>query len=182
MEYIPSKEILSPLPQNLSSVGINTLELPIILSIPTGSPCNSAASSMAAHACSPDLHRFLELVPQKSFPVVPSISFLLGCSLKFCFHSFVLPTTLLKSWMQCLAPVLLPYFSSYTDSFWLVGCGSADRSSRPVLVCLKEEISCFSSTETEYPQKWMNWFISVLQENNKRNTSQSLNWLPDSPS
>ena len=28
----------------------------------------------------------------------------------------------------------------------------------------------------------MNWFRSVLQENNNRNTSQSQNWLPDSPS
>lgn len=105
---------------------------------------------MAALTPSPDLHHFVELVSQKTSPVVLS-SLPLGCSLKF---------------------------SSCTGSCWVVCCGSADRSSRPVLV--KEEITCCSSVETECPRKWMNWFRSVLQENNSRNTSGNQNWLCDS--
>lgn len=108
---------------------------------------------MAVHACSPDLHHFVELVSPKTSVVLSSLP--LGCRIKF---------------------------SACADSCWVVCCGSADRSSRPVLICLKEEMSCFSSAETECPHKWMNWFRSVLQENNNRNTSQNQNWLRDSPS
>lgn len=126
MESIPCKEILSPLPQELSSVGISTLELPVILSFPTGSACNSAASSMAAHARLPDLHRFLELVSQKTSPVV--LNFLLvGCSLKFCFHSLIPPATLLKPWRGALP--LYPFHSSVhmlTLFGWLVVAVQAD--------------------------------------------------------
>lgn len=118
MESTPCKEILSSVPQNLPSVGISTLELPVILSFPTGSACNSVASSMAAHACSPDLHRFVELVSQKTLV----LSFLLlGCSLKFCFHSLVPPTAVLKPW--CSALLLYPFHCSVpmlTAFGWLV--------------------------------------------------------------
>lgn len=71
MVSIPFKEILSSPLQNLSSVGISTLELPVILSFPAGSVWNccyqpGCTSTLTWPLC------FLELVSPKASPVLLS--------------------------------------------------------------------------------------------------------------
>lgn len=116
MESIPCKQILSPLPQNLSSVGISTLELP---SFPAGPVWNFAASSMAAHACSSDLCCFLEFVSQQTYAVVLNF-LLLGYSLKFGFHSLEPSNT--PSNPEAMPCSCSPFIVRFIHWAVLVGC------------------------------------------------------------
>lgn len=175
MVSILFKEILSSPLQDVSSVGISTLELPVILSFPTGSAC----SWCYQHGCT---------TPPTWSPLLSGAAYTksLSCAPQFLSAGLQSPVlfsfTCTTSPLLTLATVPCSCVAPWVHSCCWAVCGTADTSSRPGLIWLKEGIHCFSSIGTGYPPKWVNWFRSISQEKSNRSVSQSQNRFPDSPS
>lgn len=167
MVSIPFKEILSSPLQNLSSVGISTLELPVILSFPAGSVC----SCCWQHGSTATFPPWLSAAAlTRASPVLHPCC----CSLQLWLHS--LPHHTLLTPGAVSSPGALPECSAAPG---LVVALQTLPEARAHLA--QGRIGCFSSTGPGYPPKWLNLFRSIFQEKSNRSVSQSPNSFPDSP-